>query len=76
MRYNLGVDQLSRDLAESLAAAVAAKQDIHFDVCSVYTESREYGCSCGIPRLLTDLAAFLDVHVEDHADSLLLPETA
>lgn len=58
--YNRVVtNALTEDLAESLTAAVEAREVIHFDVCTVYTESPEYGCSCGVPRLLADLAAVL-----------------
>lgn len=46
----------SVELLESLHAAAAASADVHFDVCSVYTESPEYGCSCGVPSLLRQLA--------------------
>lgn len=53
------VDALPDDLAESLAAARDAREVIHFDVCTVYTVSPEFGCSCGVPRLLADLAAAL-----------------
>jgi hypothetical protein len=33
---------------------------IHFDICTVYdAENPEFGCSCGIPRLLAELKAAL-----------------
>jgi hypothetical protein len=58
--YNRGVtNSLSEDLTESLTAAYEARRDIHFDICTVYTRSPEFGCSCGVPRLLADLAAAL-----------------
>lgn len=60
MRYKQAVEiAVSPDLADSLAAASADRRNIHNDLCTVFTESREYGCSCGVPRLLADLAALL-----------------
>jgi hypothetical protein len=56
---------VSPDLAASLAAAAADRLNIHGDLCSVYTESPEYGCSCGVPKLLADLAALLGVGESD-----------
>lgn len=53
------VDALPRDLADSLAAAHAARSDPHFDICTVYTKAPGFGCSCGVPRLLEGLAAAL-----------------
>jgi hypothetical protein len=58
--YNRGVTHaLSEDLAESLTAAFEARQVIHFDVCTVYSEGPDFGCTCGVPRLLADLKRVL-----------------
>lgn len=71
MRYKVGVEiTLSPDLAASLAAAYGARDVIHGDVCSVYSEAPEYVCSCGVPRLLADLMALLGVEERDWRDVL------
>lgn len=46
-------------LLEDLHAAAAAGNDVHFDVCSVYTEADGFGCTCGVPSLLRSLAELL-----------------
>lgn len=50
---------LTDDLAESLTAAYEGRSVIHSDICTVYTESPEFGCTCGVPRLLEDLVQAL-----------------
>jgi hypothetical protein len=60
VRYKYPVEiAVSPDLAESLAAAAANRVNIHDDLCTVYTVSPEFGCTCGVPALLADLAAAL-----------------
>jgi hypothetical protein len=63
------VNALPPDVADSLAAAHAARRDIHFDICTVYSEGPAFGCSCGVPRLFEDLVEALGVKVLDAAAS-------
>lgn len=60
MRYNNGVEiTLSPDLADSLLAAAQSRGNIHFDLCTVHDPEDQGVCTCGVPRLFTDLAMLL-----------------
>jgi hypothetical protein len=60
--YNISMGTvLPPELATDLAAACAARTGIHFDICTIYSEGPEYGCSCGVPRLLAAMATLFGV---------------
>lgn len=48
------------ELLESLHAVAAVRDGVHFDICSVYDpENPISDCTCGVPRMLRDLATLL-----------------
>jgi hypothetical protein len=50
---------VSPDLAQSLRAAALDRANIHNDLCTVFDPDDQRVCTCGVPRLLADLAALL-----------------
>ena len=47
------------DLLERLDAAALDREHIHNDLCTLYDERGPAPCSCGIPALLEDAAAWM-----------------
>jgi hypothetical protein len=64
VRYNGNVHvEISPDLADRLAASVEERRDIHHVLCTNYTVGEDFGCTCGMPGLLVELARLLGVDV-------------
>lgn len=60
VRYTYPVEiAVSPDLAESLVAAFEDRAHVHNDLCQQFDTDAPYVCTCGVPRLLADLAAAL-----------------
>lgn len=56
---------ISPDLADRLNAAWLDRNDLHHPLCTVFTVGATFGCSCGTPRLLDELAQLLGVDAAD-----------
>jgi hypothetical protein len=47
------------ELADRLLASYEDRGDVHHVLCTEFTGPPDFGCSCGVPRLLEDLLALV-----------------